>query len=476
MSSVIAEKEQQKQFILTGGLWKVMAQLSWPAVIAMVLYGFNSVLDAIFVGQFVNETALAGVSLAYPLSQISTALGSLIGVGAGSVLSIALGARDQYTQDRLLGVVNRLSILSTVLYMVLALVFAEPLIVMMGGSGEALAYGVSYFRVCTIGAFFWIYGLAGNMIIRAEGKMKTAAWMMGVGLVVNAICNYIFMGILNMGVVGAAWGTNVGMLAYTLMGWLYFGRGKATFQTKLFSLKGDKKITFSVMRLGMSSLMMSVMNLVQGMVVFNALARYGSTADIAFYGVIFRVFQFLLTPIFGLMRALQPVIGINYGAKQYDRVIRAYKVFTVAALLLTIPFWIVSLIAPGAVLGMMLKEQVFTGTDFLYFRVYMAILPALSFIFMAMTLFPSVNKGKPAMIIGMTRQFVFYIPVMLFVPRFIGVGGVYYGSFAIDAVIVVWTMLLVKKEFNSLRNRQAMELTAKKGKGIEQYPDRQAAF
>lgn len=95
---------------------------------------------------------------------------------------------------------------------------------------------------------------------------------MGVGLVANGICNYIFMGILDMGVAGAAWGTNVGMFAYTLMGWFYFGRGKATFKSKLLSLKGDKKITISVVRLGMSSLMMNIMSLVQGVVVFNALA------------------------------------------------------------------------------------------------------------------------------------------------------------------------------------------------------------
>ncbi|PWJ50100.1 MATE family efflux transporter [Faecalicatena contorta] len=454
MINAIDAKEKQKQFILNEGLWKVMAQLSWPAVVAMVLYGFNAVLDAIFVGQFVNDVALAGVSLAYPLSQISTAFGSLIGVGAGSVLSIAIGAKDIKTQRNLLGVVNRLSIICAILYMVVAFVFAEPLIAMMGGQGEALAYGVSYFRICTVGAFFWIYGLAGNMIIRAEGRMKTAAWMMGVGLIVNAVFNYIFMVIFNMGVEGAAWGTNVGMFVYTLMGWIYFGRDKATFQANLVSLKGDREITSSVVRLGMPSLIMSIMSLIQGLVVFNALARYGTIADIAFYGVVYRVFQFLLTPIFGLMRALQPVIGINYGAKQYDRVIRSYKIFAAAALLLTLPFWIISLVTPGSILGMMLKDQVFTGTQFLYFRVYMAILPVLSFIFMAMTLFPAIDKSKPAMIIGIARQVVFYIPVMLFLPKVVGVSGIYYGSLAIDAVIVLWTMLLVKKEFNRLRENK----------------------
>ena len=456
--NVLNQKETQKQFILTDNLWKVMFQLSWPAVIAMVLYGANTVLDAFFVGRFVGETAMAGVSLAYPLTQISTAFGCLIGVGAGSVLSIALGAQDKETQEKLLGCVNRLSLICTVIYMVITLIFSKQFIAIIGGSGESLVLGDNYFRVTIFGSFFWIYGLAGNMIVRAEGKMKTAAWMMGAGLVVNAIFNYIFIVLLDMGVEGAAWGTNVGMLVYTLLGWGYFGKGHASFKSKIFSLKGDREITTSIFRLGMPSLMMSVMTLVQSVVVFNALARYGTTSDVAFYGVVYRIFQFLLTPIFGLMRALQPAIGINYGAKQYDRVISSYKIFGVAAMLLTLPFWFISMAVPGSVLRLMLTEQILTGAQLTYFRVYMAILPVMSFIFMAMTLFPAVDKGKPAMIIGIARQLIFYVPVMLILPGMIGISGVYYGSLAIDAVILLWTLIMVKKEFYSLRARDGRPL------------------
>lgn len=447
----IDTKERQKQLILKENLWNVMFQLSWPAVVAMVLYGFNTVLDGIFVGRFVGEEALAGVSLAYPITQLSTAFGSLIGVGAGSVLSIALGAKNQDAQKRLLGNVNVLTIICALIYTVLAYVFANPLIAMMGGSGTSLALGVEYFRITVLGSVFWIYGLAGNMIIRAEGKMKTAAWMMGAGLVVNAIFNYIFIVVMDMGVVGAAWGTNIGMLTYSVVGWIYFARGYATFEAKTFSLKMDKTNALDIIRLGMSSLMMSIMSLVQAIVVFNALARYGTTSDVAFYGIVYRIFQFLLTPIFGLMRALQPAIGINYGAGEYDRVIRAYKIFGFAAMLLTLPFWLISLVSPGSVLGLMLAEQNYGIREFTFFRAQMAILPVMSFIFMAMTLFPAINKGLPAMIIGLARQFVFYVPVMLILPRFIGVSGIYFGSLAIDTVIVLWTLMLVKREFTRLR-------------------------
>ncbi len=459
--TLVDEKEKQKHFILNGNLWKVMADLSWPAIVAMVLYGMNSVLDAFFVGRFVGEDALAGVSVAYPLSQISVAFGSLIGVGAGSVLSIAIGAKDKKTQERLLGNVNLLSFIVAVIYMILGLLFSTELIAMMGGKDEALVLGDRYFRITIYGAFFWVYGLAGNMIIRAEGKMKTAAVMMGIGLAVDAVFKYLFVVVFQWGIEGAAWATNIGMLVYTLVSWIYFGKGWATFHSRLVSIRWDKGIGTSVLRLGMSSLIMSVMSLVQAVFVFNALSKYGTTADVAFYGVVYRIFTFLLTPIFGLMRALQPVIGINYGAQRYQRVISSYKIFAVTAMVLTLPFWILSIAVPGQVLGLIMKDVAFTGAELMYFRVYMAILPVLSFIFMAMTLFPSVDKGKPAAMIGIARQLVFYVPVMLFLPKAIGVKGIYYGSFAIDAVIIIWTMLMVRKEFSLLRQKaQSVPLSA----------------
>ncbi len=447
----IDPKEKQKQFILSENLWKVMMQLSWPAVVAMVLYGANAMLDAFFVGQYVGETALAGVSLAYPITQLSTGIGSLIGVGAGSVLSIALGAKDLMIQKKLIGGVNVLTVITAIIYMALGLLFSRQLVAMMGGIGEELILGDEYLRITIYGSIFWIYGLAINMLIRAEGKMKTAAWMMGLGLVANAIFNYIFIVLMSMGVAGAAWGTNVGMFVYSLVGFIYLASGKASFKANVVSFVPDKEVVTNINRLGISSFIMTVMTLIQAIVVFNALSSYGTVTDIAFYGVVFRVFQFFLTPIFGLMRALQPVIGINYGANQPKRVISAYKIFALAAMVLTVPLWLITLLMPESILSLMLTEQVFSSAQLNAFRVYILVVPILSVIFMAMTFFPAVDKGKPAAMIGIARQFVFYIPVMLIVPRFFGVESIYYASFIIDVIIVTWTVLLVKKEFARLR-------------------------
>jgi Na+-driven multidrug efflux pump len=209
-------KNAQSQMVLHENLWSVMIRLSWPAVAAMVLYGLNTVFDALFVGRFVGETALAGVSLAYPLAQLSLGLGQLIGVGAGSALSIAIGAKDIQRQQKLLGNVTFLNLLIGLVTSLLGILFAVPLIQMMGGSGEELIPGAEYFRITLYAAVFWIAGLAGNMIVRAEGKMGSAALMMGLGLVVNVFCNYLFIVVFGWGVKGAAWGTNIAMVVYTL--------------------------------------------------------------------------------------------------------------------------------------------------------------------------------------------------------------------------------------------------------------------
>ncbi|MBS7527966.1 MATE family efflux transporter [Fusibacter paucivorans] len=445
------EQTSKKQMILEGNMWQVMWRLSWPAVLAMVLYGMNTVFDALFVGRFVGETALAGISLAYPLTQIALGFGSLIGVGAGSALSIAIGAGDHDTQKKVLGNVNYLNVVIGLVFSVIGYAFAGVLVRMMGGSGDALAFGVSYFRVTQIGAIFWIAGLAGNMVVRAEGKMKSAAVMMASGLIVNVIINYILIVLMDMGVVGAAIGTNIGMVVYTLSAFIYFKSGRASFDAKVFSFRRDQKITKDILSMGMPSFIMTVMTLIQAVVVMNALTKFGTTADVAFYGIVYRLFTFMLTPIFGLMRALQPAIGINFGARQYERVISAFKVFAVAATALMLPFWLVGMTMPEFVLNLMLPAKAFTAWDLGNFRIFMALLPIMPVIFMAMTFFPAINNSKPATMMGIARQLVFYVPVMLILPRFYGVRWVYLGSCLIDTTMTLWVVYLVTKEFGRLR-------------------------
>ena len=442
---------KEKEMILNGSLWKVCYKLSLPAIIAMVLYGLNVIFDGVFVGRLVGETAFAGISIVYPLTQLSLGLGSLVGVGAGSYLSILLGDDDKETQGKIVGNANLISIVVTIVMMLLGFVFMKPLLTAIGADGETLTFAISYFRITLIGSIFWIIGLAYNMIVRAEGKMKTAALMMGIGLVVNIISNYILMKIFNMGVAGAAWGTNIGMFVYALLFVIYCKRGRASFNANIFTVRADKEIIKEIVSLGMSSLIMSVMGIIQSVIILRALKTYGSDLDITFYGAVFRIFNFSLTPIYGLMRALQPVAGINYGAQKYERSISSFKIFSFVALVVMLPFWLVAMINPWLILGSMLPKVTFDLGYIFSFRIFMSIAPLLSVTMTAMTFWPSIKKATPAMVIGLGRQLFLYIPLMIILPKIFGIQSIYIGSFIIDLSLSVIVILALSKDFRSLR-------------------------
>lgn len=444
-------KITDKEFLLTASLKKVMWKLSLPAIAAMVLFGLNAFMDTVYIGQLMNSTALAGVALAYPLTSIMMGLGSWAGTGAGNLLSIVLGKNDIDQQQKILSNTTLFVILSSIIFTLPAYIFAKEMIHLLGGRGDVLLHGTEYFKITLLASPFWVYGLGLNFIVRAEGKMKAAAIMMVYGLLVNLILTPIFINYFNMGVSGAAWATNIGMLIYCIVGYHYFKSGKASFQSDVHSLSFDKTVFQSIIKLGLPGFIITVMGLVQAAVVFNAIVNVGTEKDLAFFAAANRIQLFLMTPLFGLMRALQPVVGVNFGAGEYQRVKETFILFCKTGFYLILPFWTLLLLFPETSLSLVLPEMVFDYTDLWHFRVYMVVLPFLPIVFMALTYLPAIEQPKWASIIGMARQVVFYVPVMLFLPSWLGISGIYYGATAIDLVITLWLTYIVWQTFKKFK-------------------------
>ncbi len=443
--------EQQRQLILNGKMHKVMWQMSWPAVIAMVLYGLNNFLDGIFVGHLISNTALAAVGVAYPLAQFAQGFGTLIGTGIGSAVSIWIGAGDKEKLNKAMGTVNFLTFLFSIAITIPCYIFAKELVYMMGGRDEILTLGVEYFRATILGSFFWIHGLALNMLIRAEGRMKTAAWMIAVGLIVDVALKPLFIDSFGGGVSGAAWATNISMLIYMVLGIWYYSSGKASFTTHFWSLQYDKAIIREALSLGMPGFIMMVMIVVQNIVVFNVIAKYGKEADVTFFTAVNRFYILLNTPLWGLMRALQPVSGMNFGAEKYERSIRAYRLFSFTGLIILIPFWLFVMFYPAEVLAMMIPNVSFQPSQLTDFRIYMSVLPALPFIFMAMVWFPSVENARPATVISIVRQMILYIPALLIIPMFYGIHSIYIVSAIIEWLVFSGVIYMIGLNFKMLR-------------------------
>lgn len=202
---------------------------------------------------------------------------------------------------------------------------------------------------------------------------------------------------------------------------------------------------------------MTIMSVVQGVIILKALNTYGTTSDVFFYGIAFRVMSLFMTPILGLMRALQPVVGINFGARQYRRVIGFYKVFTATACILVLPLWLFFMVFPNGVLHLMMPDALFSLRHHHYFRLTISVTPLLCVVLTAMTFWPAIKKPKPAMIFGIGRQLFLYIPLMIVLPKFFGIASIYVGSFLIDLVLAIIILVMITREFNTLRNFQAAQ-------------------
>lgn len=428
-----------------------MRRLSLPAILGMSINGINAFVDALFVGQFVGQQAIAAVSLAFPLMMITNGFSAMIGVGSSSLLSRAIGAGDRSLQARIFPTLIGLSVIFSVLLTGLGVWFAPELIGFLGGTGEILALGVVYYRIMMIGAFFRIFAVAANMLIRAEGKIVEAMRMMIIATLLNMVLNPLFMGVFGWGVAGAAWATVAAMVVFTVLDLLYFYGGRASFPVDLSGFHFEGRLLRPIISVGVSAMMLQIMFFVRQAFVFKSLAYYGTEWDLALMGASYRILLLTIFPSFGFAQALQPVVGISYGAGDRERARRAFRIFNLSSTLLMLGLWTLIMFFPEPILSLMLPDADFTGRDLFNFRMMMATLPAFPVFFMATTLFQSVGNARAAAFLLVSRELLFFIPIVLLLPLFFGADGVYYAGVPVNILVFGLTVGMVGWQFRRWR-------------------------
>lgn len=437
--------------IRTNPIGKLMWSLSLPSIVAMVLWGMNTLTDAIFVGQMLGADALSGVAMSIPFTAITLGLGQWIGGGAANVLSNAIGAGDKTTQKKILPLVLLLSLLAALLVTLPVYYFAANLMELMGAKGNILHNGLRYFKTTTLASFFWIFGMSMNLLIRGEGRIKQSARMIVLGLLVNILLTPILIHYGKMGTEGAAWAINIGMLVLCGVQLRYFLSGKASFSVSSKFTKWDNASAKTIIQTGLPGFLFSIMSLVQSLLMFNVLADYGSPKDIAVFAAISTINSFLLTPLYGLMQAFQPVAGINYGAGQYERIKTALWTFSKNGTLLLLPFWLLVILFSQEVLELIVKDYSIASKDLGYFRMTLSVLPLMPFMLVSLNLFPAVKKSAMASLVVLLRQLLLFVPAMLLLPHLWGVEAIYLGNLFINVLALLLTAFFVYitlKSFN----------------------------
>ena len=442
-------KFQDKDFLGVEPIGSLLAKLSIPAMIGMIVNALYNFVDTIFVGQGVGAMAIAGLSIAFPLQMIIGAFAQMYGVGAASIISRRLGEKNEPAAAAAAGTTLTATILTAIILTTLGLLFLDPILLVFGSTADILPYARQYLSIILIGAVFLSISMVSNNILRAEGKAKISMMIMIIGTGLNLIVDPVFICALNMGIRGAAIATIISQFCSALFALSFFIRGKSSLPLTLksfiirFSLLGEAAV------LGFSTFVRQAGTSLMALAVNNMLKKYGGDFAIASYGMINRVAMFVLMPIFGIVQGFQPIAGYNYGAKNYDRVKQVIFKATAASTVLAVFGFSILELFPRAILSVFGGNVELLDIATPALRIIMLFIPLIGIQAIGASLFQSIGKSGPALFLGLSRQFLILIPLVLILPNFLGLSGVWISFPAADllaAIITcIWMLIEMKK-------------------------------
>ena len=435
----------------------LLAAFAIPSIIATLVSSLYNIVDQVFIGQGVGYLGNAATNVSYPLTTICLAISLLIGIGSASRFSLSLGAGEQEEACRVVGNGICMMLLSGIIYAVLIEIFLYPMLNAFGATAENLPYAVSYSRIIALGMPFQVITTGMSNLIRADGSPKYSMTCMLIGAVINVILDPVFIFIFHLGVAGAAWATIIGQFFSFLSAILYIRKFKSVrLERKHFRL--TLKDCAATASLGMSnSLNQVAITLVQvvmnnSLTYYGAMTVYGKDIPLAACGIVMKTNAILLAFFIGLSQGSQPIIGFNYGARQYPRVRRTYR------LAITCSFVISSI---GFILFQFFPYQIislFGKGDALYYE--FAIHFMRTFLFMVIVngvqlissnFFSAIGKPVKGLLLSMTRQVFFLIPLVLILPLFAGIDGILYAGPVADGIAFVVSVALISLEMKKMR-------------------------
>lgn len=441
-----------REKLLTENPWKLMISLSLPAILGQLVVGLYAFVDSIYVGQMVGTDAMSAVSAASPFVLINNAIAVLLGIGSGSVLSRAIGKKDQKTVDKIMGNLTFLVILLSSCVMIIGIIFAPLFLRLSGAQGEILEMGVTYLRTVYLGSVFVNFMQAANMVIRAEGRMGTAMGIMAVGAVLNIILDPVFILLMPArGSQAVAIATVISQFVQTLITVVYFLKISPVIH--FHGIRPAKDLNPEIFSVGVSAMFMQVMMLVQMTVVYNTAVRFGGENQIALMGAAQRVLQLAFVPIWGMSQGMQPAVGTNFGAKQYLRVKKLTNVFIVGSTCLAGFFFIIIETFPVQILSAFITNQTIVASGLTNFCLMYCIFPTYGLLIMVVTYFQAIGKAKQAGFLVVLRQLALVIPLVLILPVLLGgnVLGVWIALPLNDIIILLVALGLLTGEYKYLK-------------------------
>ncbi len=447
--------KEQSRALGSESVGKLLFRLSAPATVGMVVMGLYNIVDTIFVGRALGEGSvqgIGGIAVSFPVVMIAMAVSLAIGLGGSSIISRRLGGDDLEGAERTFGNMVGLSLSLGFLVFIFGSIFIVPILKAFGATPTILPFARDYLQIILYGTPLITFAQAINNVVRSEGNAKVAMYTMLIGAGLNILLDPILIFGLDMGIRGAAAATVISQFATTIFLVHYFLSGKSSLQFHTGFMRPDKSIIKEMVAIGASPFARNSSTSAIVVVVNNILALYGGDVSIAIYGIFNRMLMFSFMPMIGLLQGMQPIIGFNYGAHNFERVRETLRicvlissVIAVAAFLLLFFFGsnLFSIFTTDATL---IKE----GTDAT--KIMALAIPLLGIQFVSGGMYQALGKARPSFILSTARQ-VFLLPLVLVLPWFFDTTGVWMAFPVSDIMAVLLAVYMFMKEYRLLEWR-----------------------
>ncbi len=429
---------------------KLLIKMSLPATIGMLIMTLYNVVDAIFIGHIIGSLGLAAVSVVFPIMMVIIAISLGFGIGASSLISLNLGKKKFLKANSIFNNFLLLVILLGVVLSLCSYLFINKLLILVGSSEKIFSLSKIYFSIIIIGIPFQMISASLNNIIRAEGSAKVAMSTMIIGAVLNIILDYTFLVILHLGISGIAYATIIAQFFQFLFTVFYFFSKFSVLKINLKLMKLKLNLIKQISKLGLPSFIRQSSLSLVGIIMNNLLTHYGSVLDIAAYGILFRVSMIIIMPAAGILQGTQPIIGYNYGAKKFKRVKDVLKLSIKSSTLIMFSVAVCVMFFPEIFVRIFTNDEKLIGITSHIIRIVFIFISFIGFQFVVSGFFQSIGKAKPAIFLSLLRRVFVLIPLILILPIFFGINGIWYSYPISDAMTLTVSGILFYKEYKKL--------------------------
>ncbi|ONI39756.1 MATE family efflux transporter [Candidatus Epulonipiscium fishelsonii] len=447
-----------QQILGTAPITKLLLKYSLPAIIGMMVNGLYNVVDRMFIANIPNvgHLAITGLGVTMPIMTILFAFGVLIGIGAASNISIKLGEEKPEVAQQILGNAIALAVIIGISLSVLGLIFVNQILTLFGASPDSLIYAKEYINVILLGAVFNILGYTCTALIRSDGNPKLSAIIMSAGCGLNIILDATFIFGFGLGIKGAALATIISQAMTTIWGLSYYLKGKSNVSLKKSNLKLHKNLILAIIAIGMGPFSMQVASSGVQAVCNNTLRIYGGDLAIGAMSSINSIIMMSIMPVLGMSQGAQPIVGFNYGAKQYDRSTKTLAIAMTCTIAFLSFLTIIIQSFPDVLIGLFsgnnpeLTSIAVNGIKKYTITLYIVPISMLSSQYMQ-----AIGKAKISIVLALLRQVIVLIPTLFILPKYLGLDGVWYAQPLADVITVIVSIILLSIELK--KQKLAME-------------------